>query len=72
LGISEFRNLAWFVCVQVSYNLLARDIEYEMLPLCDVEDIGLCTYNPLAGEMLTGRHAFGKPPAEGRFTLGDM
>ena len=43
-----------------------------MLPLCDSEGIGICTYNPLAGEMLTGRHEFGKPPAEGRFTLGGM
>ena len=39
-----------------------------MIPLCQSEEIGLCVYNPLAGELLTGLHEFGKPPVEGRFT----
>jgi aryl-alcohol dehydrogenase-like predicted oxidoreductase len=52
--------------------LLARDIEYELIPFCASEGIGMCVYNPLAGELLTGRHIFGKPPAEGRFTLKNM
>jgi aryl-alcohol dehydrogenase-like predicted oxidoreductase len=68
LGKSEMHNLARFECVQSVYNLLARDIETELLPLCDSEQIGVTVYNPLAGELLTGRHQFGKPPAEGRFT----
>lgn len=70
LGVSDLHGLAKYVCVQVPYNLLARDIEMEMIPLCESEGIGISTYNPLAGEMLTGRHEYGKPPAEGRFTLG--
>jgi aryl-alcohol dehydrogenase-like predicted oxidoreductase len=69
LGVSESYNLARFVCVQPPYNLLTRDIETELLPFCASEGIGVSVYNPLAGEMLTGRHEFGKPPAEGRFTL---
>lgn len=72
LGVSEHYNLEQFVCVQPPYNLLTRDIETELLPFCSSEGIGVCTYNPLAGEMLTGRHEFGKPPAEGRFTLPDL
>jgi aryl-alcohol dehydrogenase-like predicted oxidoreductase len=68
LGISDKYNLARFECVQSVYNLLARDIELEMLPLCASEQIGVTTFNPLAGELLTGKHQFGKPPAEGRFT----
>ncbi|HEY77690.1 MAG TPA: aldo/keto reductase [Dehalococcoidia bacterium] len=68
LRISEVQNLARFDCIEPPYNLLTRDIEMEILPLCAEEGIGLCVYNPLAGEMLTGRHEFGKPPAEGRFT----
>jgi aryl-alcohol dehydrogenase-like predicted oxidoreductase len=67
-GISDVHDLARFECVQPPYNLLTRDIEMELLPLCAEDKIGVCTYNPLAGEMLTGRHTFGKPPAEGRFT----
>ena len=68
LRISELHSLARFDCIEPPYNLLTRDIEMELLPLCDSEGIGVCVYNPLAGEMLTGRHQFGKPPAEGRFT----
>jgi aryl-alcohol dehydrogenase-like predicted oxidoreductase len=68
LRVSEVHGLARFDCVEPVYNLLTRDIEMEMLPLCAAEGMGVCVYNPLAGEMLTGKHEFGKPPAEGRFT----
>jgi aryl-alcohol dehydrogenase-like predicted oxidoreductase len=67
-GLSDLYGLARFECVQPPYNLLTRDIEMELLPLCKDDNIGVCVYNPLAGEMLTGKHEFGKPPAEGRFT----
>jgi len=72
LRVSEREHLARFDCVQPPYNLLTRDIEMELLPFCRSEGLGVCVYNPLAGEMLTGRHEFGKPPAEGRFTLPDL
>jgi aryl-alcohol dehydrogenase-like predicted oxidoreductase len=68
LWISDVRNLARFDNIQPPYNLLVRDIETELLPLCASEGIGVCVYNPLAGELLTEKHKFGKPPAEGRFT----
>ena len=68
LWVSDLYNLARFECVEPPYNLLTRDIEMELVPLCESEEIGMCVYNPLAGEMLTGLHEFGKPPAEGRFT----
>lgn len=72
LHVSDCYNLAKFVCIQPPYNLLTRDIEIELLPFCADAGLGVCTYNPLAGEMLTGRHEFGKPPAEGRFTLPQL
>ncbi|MBN2061014.1 MAG: aldo/keto reductase [Deltaproteobacteria bacterium] len=72
LWVSDRYRLARFDCIEPPYNLLTRDIEFELLPLCESEGIGVCVFNPLAGEMLTGRHEFGKPPAEGRFTLEDM
>jgi aryl-alcohol dehydrogenase-like predicted oxidoreductase len=68
LGLSDLYKLARFECVEPPYNLLTRDIELELVPLCKSEKIGMCVYNPLAGELLTGMHEFGKPPAEGRFT----
>jgi aryl-alcohol dehydrogenase-like predicted oxidoreductase len=69
LRVSEVHDLARFDCVELPYNLLARDVETELLPLCNNEGMGVTVYNPLAGEMLTGRHEFGKQPLEGRFTL---
>ncbi len=75
LWVSSLYDLARFECVQPPYNLLTRDIEYELLPFCESEEVGVCTYNPLAGGLLTGKHDAAKPPPEGRFTherLGPM
>ncbi len=76
LWTSEVNSLARFECVQPPYNLLTRDIEYELLPLCGDEGLGVCVYNPLAGGLLTGKHDPSKPPTAGtRFsneTMGKM
>ena len=73
LWVSDLHNLARFDCIQPPYNLITRDIEYELLPLCASEGVGVCVYNPLAAGLLTGKHDPDKPPAEGtRFTLERM
>ena len=73
MWISDLHNLARFDCAQPPYNLLTRDIEYELLPLCASEGLGVCVYNPLAAGLLTGKHNPDKQPAEGtRFTLERM
>ncbi len=70
LWVSDLHNLVRFDCIQPPYNLLTRDIEYELLPLCASEGVGVCVYNPLAAGLLTGKYDPNKPPAEGtRFTL---
>ena len=70
LWMSDIHNIARFDCIQSPYNLFTRDIEYELLPLCASEGVGVCSYNPLAGGLLTGKHDPNKPPAEGtRFAL---
>lgn len=67
---STLHNLARFDCIQPPYNLITRDIEDELLPLCASEGIGVCVYNPLAAGLLTGKYDRDKPPAEGtRFAL---
>src|SRR5207249_11700772 len=71
LGISERRGLARFDCVQPRYNLLYRDIESELLPLCRDQGLGIIAYNPLAGGFLTGKYKSLDAPVPGtRFTLG--
>jgi len=60
-----------YVSVQPRYNLLYREIETELLPLCRSEGLGVLVYNPLAGGFLSGKYQKGEVPREGtRFTLG--
>src|SRR6516162_5911238 len=57
--------------LQPRYNLLYREIESELLPLCRDQDIGVIAYNPLAGGFLTGKYrSLEAPPPGTRFTLG--
>ncbi len=70
LGRSDALGVARFDSVQPRYNLLFREFERELFPLCLEEGIGVIPYNPLAGGMLSGKHGRGRPPAEGtRFTI---
>ncbi len=72
VGISTALGLARFDCIQPRYNLLFREFERELFPLCLEEGIGVIPYNPIAGGMLSGKHDRSKPPEEGtRFTLGN-
>jgi aryl-alcohol dehydrogenase-like predicted oxidoreductase len=73
LGISDKHGWARYDCVQPRYNLLFRDIEAELLPLCRDQGIGVIVYNPLAGGFLTGKyrdHQAATKPDSGRFALG--
>jgi len=70
VGRSEVLGLARFDSVQPRYNLLFREFERELFPLCLEEGVGVIPYNPLAGGMLSGKHNRGQAPAEGtRFTI---
>ena len=47
-------GLARFVSMQNHYNLVFRDEEREMLPLCQAEGVGAIPYSPLARGFLAG------------------
>jgi aryl-alcohol dehydrogenase (NADP+) len=70
VGRAELKGWAGITSAQPRYNLLFRTFERDLLPLCLEEGIGVIPYNPLAGGMLTGKHAQGAPPEGTRFTLG--
>ncbi|MBV9866449.1 MAG: aldo/keto reductase family protein [Abitibacteriaceae bacterium] len=55
-------NLDRIVSNQPVYNMLNRDIEKEVLPLCLKEGIGQVVYSPLAQGILTGKYLPGQPP----------
>ncbi len=71
LGRSEAMGVVRFDSVQPRYNMLFREVERELLPLCADEGIGVIPYNPIAGGLLSGKHNPNAGPEEGsRFTLG--
>jgi len=71
LGRSDVLGLARWDTVQPRYNLLFRQIERELLPLCEAEGLAVIPYNPLAGGFLSGKHRRDTGPTAGtRFTLG--
>jgi 1-deoxyxylulose-5-phosphate synthase len=68
LWISDKHEYARFDCVQPRYNMIFREIENELLPLCHHQGVGVIAYNPLAGGFLTGKYqAHADPERETRF-----
>ena len=53
LAVAERRGWTRFVSMQNRVNLLYREEEREMLPLCAAEGIGVIPYSPLARARLT-------------------
>lgn len=70
IGRSETLGIARFDSVQPRYNLLYRNCERELFPLCLDDGVAVIPYNPLAGGFLTGKHRPGAPTEGTRFTLG--
>ena len=72
LGISDRLDLERFVCVQPLYNIVNRDIEVELFPLCRDQGIGVVSYSGLARGILTGKYTtFGEYPEGTRASLND-
>ena len=53
LSVSELNGWAKFVSMQPQYNLLYREEEREMIPLCHEEGLGILPWSPLARGWLT-------------------
>ena len=62
LAASEAHGWVRFVSMQPQYNLVYREEEREMLPLCQAEGIGVIPWSPLARGFLAGGRA---APKEG-------
>ena len=71
LGRAEALGVVKPVTVQPRYNLLFRQVERDLFPMCQAENLGTLCYNPLAGGLLTGKHHnLAAPDAGTRFTVG--
>jgi aryl-alcohol dehydrogenase-like predicted oxidoreductase len=66
LGISAKEQLARFELIQPMYNLVKRQAEVEILPMAMSEQVGVISYSPLGGGLLTGKYGVNKRPDQGR------
>jgi aryl-alcohol dehydrogenase-like predicted oxidoreductase len=71
LHLSEQHGWPRFVSMQNHYNLVYREEEREMLPLCRAEGLGVIPWSPLARGMLTGSRRRGEPASTIRARTDD-
>jgi aryl-alcohol dehydrogenase-like predicted oxidoreductase len=60
--LAEKHHWARIACLQPEYSLLIRSPEWELLPVCREEGIGVIAWSPLAGGWLSGKYRRGQPP----------
>jgi aryl-alcohol dehydrogenase-like predicted oxidoreductase len=65
LGISQRVGLARFETLQAYYSIAGRDLERELVPLMESEQVGLLVWSPLAGGFLSGKFGRDKKGPEG-------
>ncbi len=65
LWISDTANLARFECYQPQYSLVVRDIEQELIPLCQFKGLGVVVWSPLSGGFLSGKYKPGERMVQG-------
>ncbi len=64
LGVQALRGWSRIDVIQPMYSLVKRQAEVEILPLAEAERIGVISYSPLGGGLLSGKYAGGA--GEGR------
>jgi aryl-alcohol dehydrogenase-like predicted oxidoreductase len=72
LGVSAREGLAPFACIQPMYNLVKRQAEVELLPMALSERLGVITYSPLGGGLLSGKYGTAQRPPQGRLVENTM
>jgi aryl-alcohol dehydrogenase-like predicted oxidoreductase len=65
LRLAGEMNLDRIVSNQPRYNMIQRQIEGEVIPLCEREGVGQVVFSPLAQGVLTGKYRPGEAPEQG-------
>lgn len=63
--LAAFNRWSAFVSVQSHYHMLEREVEREVIPYCQYQNIGFIPYFPLAGGFLTGKYKRGEEAPAG-------
>ena len=70
VDLAEFHGWSVPVTLQPHYNLLGRELEWEIVPACEANGLGLLPWSPLAGGWLTGKYRPDERPT-GASRLGE-
>ena len=70
VDLTAFRGWAVPITLQPQYNLLVREIEWEIVPACAENGLGLLPWSPLGGGWLTGKYRRDERPT-GATRLGE-
>lgn len=70
VDVADKHGLAPPVTLQSQYNLLVREVEWEILPACTAEGLGVLPWSPLGGGWLTGKYSADQRPV-GATRLGE-
>jgi aryl-alcohol dehydrogenase-like predicted oxidoreductase len=65
LAVSDRRGFVRYASLQAYYSLVARELEWELMPLCLDQRVGILVWSPMAGGLLTGKFRRGRPAPEG-------
>jgi len=71
-SIAERHGWAKFITFQGYYSLIGRGIENEVIPYCMDQNMGVLTWSPLAGGLLTGKYRKDKPAPKGTRYGGEL
>ncbi|MFO7708298.1 MAG: aldo/keto reductase [Desulfobacterales bacterium] len=72
LGTSSLCGLSAFRVMQPMYSIVKRQVEVELLPLALDAGMGVITYSPLGGGLLTGKYGSAPAPDAGRLSENRM
>ena len=70
IDVATFNHLSVPVSLQPQYNLLVRELEWEITPACAAEGLSLLPWSPLGGGWLTGKYRRDERP-KGATRLGE-
>ena len=74
-AIEISRHMGWeqYVCLQPLYNLLDRSMEWDLVPICLNEGLGIIPWSPLRGGWLSGKYRRGMeaPPTGTRVEMAE-
>ncbi|MDJ0613813.1 MAG: aldo/keto reductase [Rhizobiaceae bacterium] len=69
LGISERNNWSRFDVIQPMYSLVKRQVEVEILPLAQSENLAVTSYSPVGGGLLSGKYSRNSKDGNGRLSI---